>query len=296
VNDRPALVACDLDGTLFGDDGAPAPGVVEAVAELTAAAVRVVICTGRTAGATRAAAARLGLERGWAISYHGAVVVDLADGAWRQRLDLPRQAVGPVVAALHDVGATLTAYVDDERWVQGDPAPAALAGAAPAGGALPLGVRRHTDLAAALEGRPVTRIIAEAGAAGLGPGPHELLASALAALVARWPELAVSAAPGDRCEVHDARADKRTALAALCAWLGVPASAVVACGDGAVDAGMIGWAGLGVAVAEGHQAAAAVADRVVARGDLARFLTSLARAPAGRCGGDAATWRSPTRA
>jgi len=41
-------------------------------------------------------------------------------------------------------------------------------------------------------------IIAEAGAAELGAGPHEPLASVLAALAARWPELAVSAAPGGK--------------------------------------------------------------------------------------------------
>ena len=55
----------------------------------------------------------------------------------------------------------------------------------------------------------------------------------------------------------------------------------MACGDGAVDAGMIGWAGMGVAIAEGHEAALAVADVVVARGELAAFLLDLAGADGG---------------
>ncbi len=285
MNGRPALVACDLDGTLLDDSGVVAPGVVEAIGELHAAGVLVVICTGRTVAATRAAAARLGLCSGPAISYHGAVVVDLADGRWLQRLELPRAAVGPVVRALHGAGATFTAYVDDERWVQGGPPRAGGAGAA---SAAPAETRVHADLAAALEGRPVTRIVVEAGAAS-GPGAgagswpsagaRDSPADLLAGLASRLADVAVSPAPGGRFEVHHAGADKRTALAALCGRLEVPASAVVACGDGAVDAGMIGWAGLGVAVAEGHGAAADVAGRVVARGDLATLLTGLARLP-----------------
>ena len=88
------------------------------------------------------------------------------------------------------------------------------------------------------------------------------------------------AAPG-YLEVHHARADKRTALAGLCARLGVPAGAVVACGDGAPDAGMLSWAGMGVAIAEGSEQAAAAADVVVARDELADLLTSLAGPPEG---------------
>ena len=144
MNGRPALVACDLDGTLLDDSGAVAPGVVEAIGELRSAGVLVVICTGRTVAATRAAAARLGLESGPAISYHGAVVVDLADGRWLRRLDLPRGAAWRRSWARCTAPApTLTAYVDDERWVQGGPACVGGAGAASAATAE---ARVHADL------------------------------------------------------------------------------------------------------------------------------------------------------
>ena len=162
---------------------------------------------------------------------------------------------------------------------------APLVGAAGEPSGSPPGAKAHADLALALEGRPVTRLIVEtavagqagaAGGSGAGSGTddgaHEHLANVLAGIVAHRPELAVSAAPGGRFEVHHVWADKRAALAALCGRLGVPASAVVACGDGAVDAGMIDWAGVGVAVAEGHRAALAVADVVVARSELAELL------------------------
>lgn len=265
MNGRPALVACDLDGTLFDEEGAPAPGIIDALAKLGAVGVRVVICTGRTVRATRVAAARLGLERGVAISYHGAVVVNLADGCWLRRLDLPQEAVGSVVRALHEAGATLTAYVDDERWIQESESVGAV-------GALPVEARVQTDLAVALEGLAVTRIIVTTrGDAGCEP-----LASVLDGLVSHWRELAVSPAPGGRVELHHSGADKRTALAALCLRLRVPASAVVACGDAAGDAGMLQWAGLGVAVAGGHESASSNADVVVARAEIAKLLMSFA--------------------
>ena len=128
----------------------------------------------------------------------------------------------------------------------------------------------------------VTRLIVEAPAAA----QREALAAILGVLTLRWPDLVVTPAPGGRLEVHHAAADKRAALEALCRRLGVPASAVVACGDGAGDAGMLSWAGLGIAVAEGHEAALAAADIVVAQAELGGFLSSLVGAPAGSSSGD----------
>ncbi len=298
----PALVVCDLDGTLLDYHSTPVPGVLRAVAALRAAAVPVVICTGRAVAPTRALAVQLGLEHSVAIAYHGAVVVDVAGGRWLQRLDLPKQAVGPAVAALHEAGATLTAYVDDERWVQADNGGTA---ARPTGAPVqvtpspPTVLRPQHDLAAALDGVAVTRLIVAAPdgpdgptrarrrrrrhgagepAVARRPPPPGRSAGVLDELTARWPDLAVSQAAPGYLEVHHARADKRTALAGLCARLGVPAGAVVACGDGAPDAGMLSWAGMGVAIAEGHEQAAAAADVVVARDELADLLTSLAGA------------------
>jgi hydroxymethylpyrimidine pyrophosphatase-like HAD family hydrolase len=320
-DERPALVACDLDGTLLGDDGAPAAGVLDALVDLQAADVAVVICTGRSVAATRAIALRLGQERGLAIAYHGAVLVDVAGGRWLRRLDLPGEATGPLVTALREAGARLTAYVDDQRWVQaepgaagslgstGDPGGTGSPGSAAAAGGAPPQARVRDDLGAALAGVPVTRLIVEprdagdreaavpdaAGREAAVPAAavpaaagNETLAAVLAALISRWPDLAVSPAPGGRFEVHHAAADKRTALAALCARLGVPASAVVACGDGPGDAGMLRWAGLGIAVAEGHAAALAAADVVVAHAELGGLLSSLAGASPNAPGDDTA--------
>jgi HAD superfamily hydrolase (TIGR01484 family) len=50
-------------------------------------------------------------------------------------------------------------------------------------------------------------------------------------------------------EFTSVQSDKARALAFLCERLGVPRGQTVAVGDGRNDASMIGWAGLGVAIA-----------------------------------------------
>ena len=243
----PRLLACDLDHTLVDEAGEPYPGVVAALGELGARGVRIVPCTGRTVAAAGAGARRLGLAGGLAIAYHGGVLADLSDGRWLERLDLPAGFAPPAVAALLHAGAAVTAYVEDERWEQED--------------------GRHADLAAALEGAAVTRLVVG------GASPR--LAELLDGLLRGRTDVAVSPAPGERFELHPTAADKAAALARLCARLGVPPAGAVACGDGAPDAAMLRWAGFGIAVAEGDAAARAAADLVVPRSALPDALAGL---------------------
>jgi hypothetical protein len=253
----PALVACDLDGTLVDEAGAPCPRIAAALGALSAAGVRIVLCTGRTVAATRTGAQRLGLTGGYVVAYHGGVLADLADGRWLERLDLPAGVAPGLATALLRAGAYVTAYVDDERWEQWASPAEPTAGTAPA-------TRLHADLGAALEGVAVTRLVVAGAAADL-----------VADLAARHDGVAVSDAPGGRLEVHHAAADKAVALARLCARLGVSQAGAVACGDGAPDVGMLRWAGLGIAVAEGDAAARDAADLVVSRAHLPAALGAL---------------------
>ena len=270
----PALVACDLDGTLVDEAGAPYPGIAAALGALGSAGVHIVLSSGRTVAATRAGARRLGLAAGYAIAYHGAVLTDVAAGRWLERFDLPAAVAPGLATALLRAGACVTAYVDDERWEQGGRddatigrAPSGSSGAATsraaAAGAAPA-PRLQGDLGAALEGVAVTRLVVTGAAAGL-----------VADLAARHDGVAVSDAPGSRLEVSHAAADKGAALARLCARLGVSRAGAVACGDGAPDAGMLRWAGLGIAIAEGDAAARAAADLVVPRTELPATLVGL---------------------
>ncbi len=241
----PAVVACDLDGTLVDEAGEPFPGIVAALGSLAAAGAHVVLCTGRTVASTQAARLLLGLPGGYAIAYHGAVLADLSDGRWLERLDLPAGAAPVLATALLRAGAAVTAYVDDERREVEWPG-------------------EQIGVTGAFDGLAVTRLV-------VAHVPGDLVAG----LAARHRGVAVSPAPGERFELHHAGADKATALARLCARLGVTRAGAVACGDGAPDAGMLRWAGLGIAVAEGDATARAAADLVVPRAGLPAALVGL---------------------
>jgi hydroxymethylpyrimidine pyrophosphatase-like HAD family hydrolase len=68
-------------------------------------------------------------------------------------------------------------------------------------------------------------------------------------------------------EVMAAGVAKEAALASLAAERGIAPGEVVAFGDQLTDAGMLAWAGLGVAVANAHPSALQAADEVTASND-----------------------------
>lgn len=88
------------------------------------------------------------------------------------------------------------------------------------------------------------------------------------------------------CEVTRPNAQKRHALQHLAAHAGFAAGDVIAIGNGPGDAGMIGWAGLGVAIEGSDDEALAAADEVIAGPEdngVATLLRRLVRE--GRLGG-----------
>jgi hydroxymethylpyrimidine pyrophosphatase-like HAD family hydrolase len=68
-------------------------------------------------------------------------------------------------------------------------------------------------------------------------------------------------------EVMAAGVAKEAALADLAAERGIRPPEVVAFGDQLTDAGMLAWAGLGVAVANAHPSALDAADEITASND-----------------------------
>ena len=71
------LIALDLDGTMLRRDGSMSATVRQAVREVAASGVHVVIATGRAVGSTMPIASHLGLEHGYAVCSNGAVSLRL---------------------------------------------------------------------------------------------------------------------------------------------------------------------------------------------------------------------------
>jgi Cof subfamily protein (haloacid dehalogenase superfamily) len=264
---RPALVAADLDGTLLGRDLTWAHGLPQSLADLRAAGVRVVICTGRMYQSARRVVARFGLDEGPVVCYQGALVADLASGAWLRHVSMDGETAAEVVRHVRAMDRQLNAYIDDLLYVE-----QVTEWARRYAEHVEVDIATVADLEAEVLGRPPTKLVLVTSAADVDeilPGLQE-----------RWRgRLYVTRSQPDYIEFADGSVSKSGALAWLCARLGVSREAVVTLGDGMNDVDMLEWAGLGVAVAEAAEPVRAAADLVVPRAGVPALLTELAKRP-----------------
>jgi Cof subfamily protein (haloacid dehalogenase superfamily) len=257
------LVATDIDGTLLRSDGTLSPATV---ATLRSLAVPYVLVTGRPRRWLEALVAELGAA-GTAIAVNGALTYDLATGDVVRTVALePAEALACAEAIRAAVPDTLFAIERDAHdsfaREPGYPTRGPLADATE----LPL-----AELLAA----PVLKLLCRSFSLDTADALYE---AATRACTGHPVELTHSSGTIGLLEISAAGVDKATALAAHAAMLGIAASDVLALGDGFNDVPMLTWAGWGVAVANAHPAALAVADEVTASNDddgVARVLARL---------------------
>jgi HAD superfamily hydrolase (TIGR01484 family) len=260
---RPALIACDLDGTLVRRDGTVTPRTVAAFAKLEEADIPFVFVTGRPPRLMGPIADAFTLH-GTAICSNGAYDYDL-----RARAVVAEHAIDPVTLkkvahalreAIPGIGLAIE-YADslaaDDRyepwdWDRG------------------VTVQRlgETDLWE----RPAPKLV----------GRHPALSA---------DELLALAQPviGDLVTVYHSNGlrlvesvalgvSKADGLARYASGLGVAAEDVTAFGDMPNDLSMLRWAGRGYAVANAHPSVLAAADGVVGSNEedgVAEFLETM---------------------
>jgi Cof subfamily protein (haloacid dehalogenase superfamily) len=256
----PALVVCDVDGTLVGPSAEASAEVVAAVDRAQASGLRVGFATGRMRGAVDELQAQLH-ARGPHVLHNGAEV--RADGrtvaAWTLA---PAQVDALLAIAAGRDDCYLEVYPDDgflvSRWDERARPHWSLLGREPLGV-----VRSAADLDggealkatfAVFDLDAVPSLEAAIGAAGLLAG---------AAGSPRTPELTyVNATHPD--------ADKGRALVRAAEHLGLPMRDVVAVGDAANDLSMLAVAGTAIAMGQAavqiHDAAHLVVPAVDAHG------------------------------
>jgi Cof subfamily protein (haloacid dehalogenase superfamily) len=242
------MVACDLDGTIVRPDGTVSQRTVAALAACERAGVRVVFVTGRPPRWMASVAEATG-HRGVAVCANGAVVYDLTS----ERILATRALAA---AAVIDVAEAVLSAVP--------------------GGAFAMetlaGFRREPDyhprsgpesvpvgpLAVLLEDDPVVVKLLYRVQNGVADA---MLAAAREALdgVA---EPVHSDSGGCLLEISALGVSKASTLAEIATRSGLGPQDVVAFGDMPNDVPMLRWAGVGYAVADGHQEALAAADRV----------------------------------
>ena len=237
------LIATDLDGTLLDSDGRIPLENRRALERAVKSGVRLALATARKASTTASVARALGLPCA-RIAHNGARIWDWT-GRELRHYRLPMELAESIAcfADAHNIGLITT--IDEVNYYGG--AARALLYAPE-----DIGVPSNRE---AISGPP-TRIIAVGSpeidllCEEFGDAPDSLVLHRYYSRVGAL-ESAVLTHP---------KATKEHALAELCAEEGIHAEEVIALGDAEADAGMLRWAGVGIAMANAMAEARAAAD------------------------------------
>lgn len=262
------LIASDLDGTLLRSDGTVSERTRKALHDVQAAGVPVTIVTARAPRWLEAAVESFGLELRYAVCSNGAIVYDLARSEPVSHQSLAADVASAIVTRLRAAAPGVAFACERESFSFREPH------------YVPLwptpGMEGPRMDALAFLAEPVSKLVVQHG---------DLSQDELYALVSGiCGEDATATISGEvLVEISAAGVTKAYALAALCEQLHIPQAAVIAFGDMPNDIPMLEWAGHGVAVANAHPDAIAVADEVTGTNDedgVAQVLERFARDPA----------------
>jgi Cof subfamily protein (haloacid dehalogenase superfamily) len=258
----PRLVATDLDGTLLRSDGTVDLRTRRAIAELEAAGVAFVICTARPSRWLRALAEETG-HRGLAVCANGGVIWDLHTDTVVQEFPVQVELAREVVQRLRAVLPQGAWAVERSGGFAHEPAYTPK---------WPVPDDTIIDVIDALLDPPAVKLMLrhpELSADDLLAHARELIGDLV--------EVSHSSTHDALLEISAPGVSKASALAGVCAELGVGRADVVAFGDMPNDLAMLSWAGWGVAVANAHADVIAAADEVTASNDEAGVAAVLER-------------------
>ena len=241
-----SAIVLDIDGTMVGPDRViPERLKVAAMAAERVGAV-VLIATGRMLSSTLQFAMELGTKSP-IICYQGALTVDSDRKTVLRHVRLDRNIANLAIETIDQFGAHVNVYIDDEVYIERSSPwsvgyvermnlePTLVDSLAP------LAARRPTLVLGVVE-----------------PDATELVSAIRSAVSGR---ANVTHSLSHFCEVGHKDAGKEKALQHLSDTWEIPPARFAAFGDGAGDAGMLRWAGLGVAMESGHPDAIRSADR-----------------------------------
>ncbi len=243
------LLACDLDGTLMGNDTKISSKVQTALAAAQARGVHVTLATGRSFPATLPFARLLNITVPL-ICYQGGLIKHSQTGEELYRVTMDRATVLQVIEVARKRDWHLVLYIEDALYVQD--------------------VRHSRGFYHGLLGKAISYVDDLSQTVtdhDHDPAKFILVADKTEAdniqteLSARFGrQMAVVRSHDMFVEGNPSQVDKGTALRWLSDYLDVPQAQVMAIGDQGNDVSMIAWAGLGVAMENGSDEARAVAD------------------------------------
>lgn len=254
------LVVTDLDGTYL-DKGRILPENEEQVRRVQRKGVRVMACTGRTWTMCDYLIALLGFDE-YAVTSNGASIVEGHSGHVWHRQRIKPDFLRPLAEAALEAGVPFDVYCGPyihtfsplrSVWTQNHEKRAA---------SLPPEQRirfvSFDDLSSWEAG---TRNVAELFRVEVGPG-QPFPAPLKRAMERYGMGHNVTMSFQDHWDVCDPDATKENAIARVCAQFGIHREEVLALGDSLNDAGMLAWAGIGVAMGDASPHAKEAADYV----------------------------------
>lgn len=244
------LVASDMDGTIVGAGNSISDRTVRAFHACRAAGIDIVFVTGRPPRWLDPLRERIGHE-GTVICSNGAITYDLASDEVLASNLLPLEQMFAAADVIRGLFPAVTFAAETVDGIHLEPGFADTGSAEILGGIVPQPLRES------LAGHPgVAKFLARA--TGITPDAFlHRVAPAVSDLVA-----ATHSAPSmPLLEMSLPGLNKAVTLADYAARKGISAHEVVAFGDMPNDIQMLEWAGRGYAMASGHPAAQAAADR-----------------------------------
>jgi len=253
---KPALIACDVDGTLFDDDEKVTPRTRDAVRSAVAAGAHFVLATGRPPRWIRPVVEGLGFAP-MAVCANGAVIYDPATDqvlsartlpvdVLAQLAEIAMRVIPGVGLAVERIGNRAHDTVTpqfisspgyEHAWLNPD--------------------NTEVSFQDLLSAPAIKLLIRKSGAASAD------IAAELAKHVGSEGDLTYSTNNG-LVEIVPRGISKATGVAEVAGPLGIADADVVAFGDMPNDVPMLRWAGLGVAMGNAHPDAVAAANEVTA--------------------------------
>lgn len=238
----------DVDGTMVGPDFVVSDRLRRAVQSARDAGATASVATGRMMRSARRFVCDSGAD-GPVICYQGALTFSAQTGGILRHERISPDAAADTLRLFKSAGAHVNFYLDDEvyvekitPWAEGYASRMELQlNVVPS--LLEMADRGPTLILAVDEKERIERLVPDAT---LLLGGRARVTHSLAHF----------------CEVGSPNAGKERALDHLAEILHVPSERFIAFGDGKGDAGMLEWAGLGVAMKDSHPDTFAAADRV----------------------------------
>jgi len=245
------LIVSDMDDTLLNERGLLSPATIEAIEAARAAGAELVLASGRMPCAMRAFSKQLGVTLPM-IAYNGAELIDPNTDEIIYRLHVSTELSLELIRYCEELGLHVQAYDGDYFLTPVDNEKAREYRDSVYGVAL----MRVTD-------KPLSECVTWSQPKLLAiTEPGETVAL-LEKINAKFGDRLVSGISRPQyIESISPEAGKERALRELCSQLNIAPEEVIAFGDGQNDAGMIRFAGLGVAVANAREEVRAQADLV----------------------------------